>query len=177
MKQTMKVRTLEPPVDFSRLLPLLRVLMSPREVPRMIAEDSDEARLSAIHGSYSPDADVVRVLDVNETATSVSAADTIAGFTRYKQLPGPDETGRSVVHLMEIVVIPSFQGKGLGRLLMNDAIARSRESGFDVLMSRTFLDNDASIALHRSTGFSIAFTRDESIIWRMEFVKTSPHDC
>ena len=140
----MKIRTISPPVDFSAWPELLRVL---------IPEDTDEARIVLMKGSYSEQDDVVRVIESEPPGQ-------VAGFVRYKRMEG-------FAHIMDVVVHPSQQGNGYVRLLMNDAAERCREEGFGKVMSRTFTDNRASIALHKACGYQEAFRKDDSIVWEL----------
>jgi phosphinothricin acetyltransferase len=45
------------------------------------------------------------------------------------------------------------RGHGVGRLLMQDLIARCRPLGISVLVGRLVIGNDASVRLHECLGF------------------------
>jgi ribosomal protein S18 acetylase RimI-like enzyme len=57
-------------------------------------------------------------------------------------------------YLAELYVVPAYRGHGLGRALMNAAIARAREQGADHIDLNTSHDDVAARALYGSLGFS-----------------------
>ena len=71
------------------------------------------------------------------------------------------------VHLLDIAVLPSKQGRGLGRRVMTDLIRDCAEKGIEKLFSRTFKTNRRSIRFHRSSGFTEYKTSDDSIVWQL----------
>lgn len=54
---------------------------------------------------------------------------------------------------VSIYIHPGYQGKGVGRILMNHLILESERSGIWTLQASIFPENVPSIALHRSSGF------------------------
>lgn len=46
-----------------------------------------------------------------------------------------------------------FQRQGLGRKLLSELVRRAREAGFASVIAAISSDQDASLALHRATGF------------------------
>jgi L-amino acid N-acyltransferase YncA len=83
---------------------------------------------------------------------TADADGTILGFARVspysvrKAYAGVGEHG--------VYVAPEARGRGVGRALM-DALAESAEAaGYHKLTSRVFTTNAASLALHRSAGFT-----------------------
>ncbi len=52
-----------------------------------------------------------------------------------------------------VYVNPSFQGRGIGRSLLQALIETSEEAGYWTLQARIFTENVASIVLHEKLGF------------------------
>lgn len=52
-----------------------------------------------------------------------------------------------------VYVGAAFQGRGLGRALYDDLLARLRERGFHVALAGITLPNPASVSLHEAVGF------------------------
>ena len=57
-----------------------------------------------------------------------------------------------------IYIHKDHRGKGLGRLLMRELIARARAQDLHVIVAGIDMDNAASIAMHQSLGFAHAGT-------------------
>jgi ribosomal protein S18 acetylase RimI-like enzyme len=64
-------------------------------------------------------------------------------------LPG----GQGDAHLARLAVHPDFQGRGVGRRLLEDAIAFAREEGYRAMTLNTQASNDRSQSLYRAMGF------------------------
>ena len=62
-------------------------------------------------------------------------------------------TGGLEVYLAELYVAPRRRGEGLGRALMEAALARARERGGDYMLLGTSETDTAAIALYESLGF------------------------
>jgi L-amino acid N-acyltransferase YncA len=62
---------------------------------------------------------------------------------------------------VSIYVDPSFQGQGIGSLLLDKLITSSEKQGFWTLQAGIFPENIASINLHRKYGFRIAGIREK----------------
>lgn len=60
-----------------------------------------------------------------------------------------------------IYIDPQYQGKKLGRQLLNHLISESEKMGFWSLFAAIFPQNKASIALHKNCGFRIIGTREK----------------
>jgi len=56
---------------------------------------------------------------------------------------------------VSVYVDDAYQGKGIGKTLLNHTIARSEEKGIWTLFSKTFSSNVASIKLQESCGFRV----------------------
>jgi len=69
-----------------------------------------------------------------------------------------------------IYIHPDAKGKGIGNLLLGDLIKQSEAKGFWTLESKIFVENEASIQLHKKNGFKIVGIREKIAkrdgIWR-----------
>jgi ribosomal protein S18 acetylase RimI-like enzyme len=65
------------------------------------------------------------------------------------------ETSVRKAHLAQLAVAPDFQGRGLGRLLLNRTIERLSEMGYDRLSLMVSRDNHRALDLYRSMGFEL----------------------
>jgi len=63
-----------------------------------------------------------------------------------------------------IYVDPSRQGRGVGRALLDVMVASSERAGVWTLQAGVLPENEASLALHRASGFLVVGTR-ERIGW------------
>lgn len=59
-----------------------------------------------------------------------------------------------------VYVADSAQGRGVGRALLEELIARSERNGIWTIQTGIFRENEASIALHERCGFRIVGTRE-----------------
>jgi ribosomal protein S18 acetylase RimI-like enzyme len=66
--------------------------------------------------------------------------------------PGPDPTV-TTGYLQRLSVHPDHQGRGLGRLLVDDAITTLTAAGAGCALVNTGVDNHRALALYRSAGF------------------------
>jgi ribosomal-protein-alanine N-acetyltransferase len=58
------------------------------------------------------------------------------------------------VHVGRILVSPQVRGQGLGRVLVEQLLARALQvSGVDTVTLRVYRDNEAALALYASLGF------------------------
>lgn len=60
-----------------------------------------------------------------------------------------------------VYVDPAYQGKGLGRALLEETVGAARELGVHVLIASIEATNAASLALHASLGFEPAGVQRE----------------
>ncbi len=67
----------------------------------------------------------------------------------------------------ELVVDGRERGKGVGRALLEEAIAEARARGMDEIEVSTFFGNDTAIRLYRSAGFT-----EEYLMLGMELDRT-----
>lgn len=78
---------------------------------------------------------------------------TVIGFgslSQYRERAGYSTTCEDSVYIH-----PSFQGQGVGRLLLGELVAAAQRHGFHAVMAKIVGGHDASIALHASQGFEI----------------------
>ena len=73
----------------------------------------------------------------------------------------------SMRNLLDIAVLPSYQGRGIGKRLMKDLIRDCDAKGFERISSRSFKSNQPSIRLHRSLSFKKCRITDDSIVWEL----------
>jgi phosphinothricin acetyltransferase len=59
-----------------------------------------------------------------------------------------------------LYVAPDRQGRGVGRALLEELVARSDAEGLWTLQTSIFPENRASLALHRRCGFRVVGTRE-----------------
>jgi len=76
----------------------------------------------------------------------------VIGYASY----GLFRSHTGYAHTMEhsVYVHPGHQRKGLGRALLTELVELARERGVHVLVGGLSADNDASLALHASLGFT-----------------------
>jgi len=66
-----------------------------------------------------------------------------------------------------IYIHPDFRGQGLGSLLLDEIIRQTREKGMHLLVGGIDTGNQASIALHKKKGFTLAGTLRE-VAWKFD---------
>ena len=69
--------------------------------------------------------------------------------------PYSDRTCYRGVGEESVYVSASARGRGVGRALLGELIARAEADGYWTLLAGVFPENDASMALHRSVGFRV----------------------
>jgi putative acetyltransferase len=79
----------------------------------------------------------------------------IAGFYKASRHPG---RAHHVAYLGTLAVNPEFQGKGIARSMVEDAIDRLRESGVKRVELTVESDNPRAIAFYRKMGFAVEGT-------------------
>jgi len=92
--------------------------------------------------------------------------DKIVGWYRYSAWPR-EENNKTNAHTLDIVINSNYQGKGYGKMLMEDLILDCKRRGFKKLMSRTIEGNNQSYKLHERNGFKIAFREAKDIVWEI----------
>jgi ribosomal-protein-alanine N-acetyltransferase len=117
--------------------------------------------LDSLNSGY--DAWVMRELDVQ-----------IAGY--FLAMPVVDE-----MHLLNITVRPTLQGKKLGRLLLNKVITLAREAKMQSILLEVRPSNPRALAFYQHVGFeqigirknyypSTGATREDAIVMRLMIV-------
>ena len=71
------------------------------------------------------------------------------------QKEGLDVQGIMVYHLQKIYVMPSEQGKGLGRLLFDKALSHVRTSGLNSRIELNVNRNNKAVSFYRHLGMSV----------------------
>lgn len=91
--------------------------------------------------------------DLQDTRLVVSAdkPDEILGVCSF----GPDRTDDSVGEVYALYVSPTMIGRGLGRFLMQDAVAQLSEFGFGEVFLWVLEGNDRAIRFYEKAGFSL----------------------
>ncbi|MGD0219476.1 MAG: N-acetyltransferase family protein [Acidimicrobiales bacterium] len=79
-----------------------------------------------------------------------------ASLSPYRPRPAYSTTVEDSVY-----VAGDHRGRGVGRALLAELVARARMHGFHSVMARIVGDHEASIALHRSCGFELIGTEHE----------------
>jgi len=62
---------------------------------------------------------------------------------------------------ISIYIHPAAKGKGIGNLLLQTLINKSEEQEFWTLEAKIFIENEASIHLHKKNGFIIVGVREK----------------
>ena len=92
--------------------------------------------------------------------------DEIIGWYRYSTWPR-EEMNKENAHILDMVMDPEYQGKGLGKMMMEDLILDCKKRKFKKLMSRTIEGNIQSYKLHERTGFRLLFRKGIDIVWEV----------
>ena len=66
--------------------------------------------------------------------------------------PVPHRSGRRAVRLRGMVTEPAYRGQGLGRDLLEEAVARLRAAAFDVLWANA---RDSALGFYEHLGFEV----------------------
>lgn len=76
--------------------------------------------------------------------------------------------GRPASSLASIAVHPGLRGRGVGRLLLRDALARARGAGSRLLVLEVDRGNRLAVRLYRQEGFGLLRRFREEGRWRLE---------
>ena len=148
----MKIEEIKGLPNYAEMLDLINA-----EWPVEFSEKTEEQRIRHLQEHHNLETDTVKhLLDGEE----------IVGSYPYILWPREKPESRAA-HLLDIAVLPSKQGRGLGRRVMTDLIRDCAEKGIEKLFSRTFKTNRRSIRFHRSSGFTEYKTSDDSIVWQL----------
>ena len=80
------------------------------------------------------------------------AAGAVLGYVRIEPLPGP-AAAQHVMIINGLAVAPSSQGQGLGRQLVDAALATARDRNARKVVLHVLSTNHRAIALYRRAGF------------------------
>ncbi|WP_462418137.1 GNAT family N-acetyltransferase [Kytococcus sp. Marseille-QA3725] len=93
-----------------------------------------------------------------EYAVAVDSDAAVPGRRRVLGYAGLDHGG-TTADVMTITVDEAHRGAGLGRLLMDHLVERSRAGGAEALLLEVRADNTPALALYERTGFDLLATR------------------
>jgi phosphinothricin acetyltransferase len=79
-----------------------------------------------------------------------------ASFSPYRDRPAYSTTVEDSVYVRR-----DQQGKGVGKLLLDELVTLATSHGFHAMMARIVGGHDASIALHAALGFEVVGTERE----------------
>jgi len=86
----------------------------------------------------------------------------IFGFLRFirraKPLIGIKEVENDEFFISNLAVLPDYQGKGLGKALLNQAEVKAKELGLHKLSLTVDVENDRAISLYKKIGFTLVET-------------------
>lgn len=105
-----------------------------------------EAKLAEILGAEREDC-FVAVSDGN-----------ISGWTRLRR-----DDDNDIFYLISLYVLPEYQGKGTGKLLLENAISFGLEYRFEKITLGVMEANSDSVEWYKRQGFSVV--RDEPFTW------------
>ena len=129
---------------YSRTPPAGRVYVRPQPVPDDLAN---------IPGSY--DAFWVAIEPTVD-------GDAVVGITALLRagIEGPGtplapfiDLSLATARLEHVMVVPERQRRGIGRMLVNEAIAWARDDGYETLVLETTSEQEAAVHFYRSLGF------------------------
>jgi len=138
--------------DYGSIIELINA-----EWPAEFGDKTDMEKIADMNESHNTEKDCVKYLYENNV---------VIGFYRYSLWPR-DARETDAAHTYDIAVLPSRQQQGFGMMLMTDMIESCRSQGLSRLLSRTFKNNTASIALHKKCGFHEHMTTEDSIVWEI----------
>jgi L-amino acid N-acyltransferase YncA len=80
---------------------------------------------------------------------------------------------------LSVYVDPRAQGRGIGRVLLEQVVASAEGAGIWTLQAGIFPENETSLALHRRCGFRLVGTRERigqlDGVWRDVMLRRSGH--
>lgn len=98
----------------------------------------------------------VRLIDTSEAVAELSCWDMICFSRIWKQ---------RTVGIMDIQVAESWQGKGVGKFLLQELLVRLWDEGIQRVEVQTMLKNHRAIGLYKASGFKQV---DQGMIYRQE---------
>ena len=125
--------------------------------PVEFGEASDKEKIAEMDNHYNRETDTVKYLYEDSK---------IIGFYRYSLWPREIRETKQA-HTLDISLLPHYQRKGYGTVMMKDMIEECRNNGVEKLLSRSFKTNEGSVRLHKKMGFLVHFETDDSIVWEL----------
>ena len=83
----------------------------------------------------------------SDTLVAAGTEDEVLGYSVCWTIAGES-------HLLNIAVIPSRQGEGIGRALLSECIRRAARAGSSLIFLEVRAGNEAAQRLYRSMGFT-----------------------
>jgi ribosomal-protein-alanine N-acetyltransferase len=108
---------------------------------------ADTARLAALHAACFPDAWEAGAIADLLAGPGAFAFHTQDGFVLARTAGGEAE-------ILTLAVAPPARGKGLGRALLQAAIARAEDQGAHAMFLEVGADNPHALALYAGLGFA-----------------------
>ena len=110
---------------------------------------------------FGPDSVAAELQEPDVTYTMAFDDDAIAGFIKLRRGPSPEAIpAADAVEVQQLYVDAERQRKGVGRALMNRAVAVAREEGRTGLWLSVWQDADWATAFYRAYGFRAVGTAD-----------------
>ena len=149
----MEIKELKEKINFTSIINLLK-----EEWPKEWETLSDEKMVDFFEKSCDYKYDINKFLyDNNE----------VIGWYRYSAWPR-EKKNKENAHILDIVIDSEYQGKGLGKMMMENLILDCKKRRFKKIMSRTIEGNIQSYKLHETNGFKILFRKDIDIVWEIK---------
>jgi putative acetyltransferase len=130
------IKAASTPADFEQAAALFAEYAAGLDID--LSFQNFEAELRSLEAQYRPPTGALLLAHYG---------DKLAGCVAVRQFDG------AIAELKRMYVRPAFRGSGLGRQLLEHAIAAARELGYAALRLDTLPDMQAAIALYREFGF------------------------
>lgn len=96
---------------------------------------------------------------IPRTGYAAFDGETVMGWVSLS--PVSDRCAYKGVAELSIYIAPEYQGKGIGKQLLQFILKRAEEFGIWTVQSGVFPENTASIRLHTNCGFRVVGTREK----------------
>ena len=116
-----------------------------------IYNEGIDARTATFETTHRTEADILRWFCGRHPVVVVTADGEVVAFAATSEYRSRD--CYAGVAEFSVYVTPSYQRRGAGVLAMTELIAAAERRGFWKLLSRVFVDNEASRALLQKCGF------------------------
>ncbi|MFQ5919074.1 MAG: GNAT family N-acetyltransferase [Thermoplasmata archaeon] len=128
-------------------------------VRRWVPEDLDRIAQHSGRSGDEPwdpfsDAEALRQVPLDGLVVA-EVNDEYAGFLYWflGRRPWFDREADRFAHILEVQVLPSLQGQGVGKALLNHALERLSEESLEAVYVDTTDDNDVARRLYEGAGF------------------------